>query len=118
MVIRRRGNKSLLAECPLLNSTANFYVLFYCRSSRATSRIQTFNDRGLRANMTVGERHAAKGSRNFRVVSVTVRYVATHVKVYQLLERYIDGREDAELVFPTANQEKVPHVAYGTGETL
>lgn len=79
-----------------------------------------FQRQGAVANMTVAEVQAATKSREYRVISVWehkttnshgAAKLAIHIKVYQLLQRFIIEKEGSDLVFTTSNGEKVTHIS-------
>ena len=80
-----------------------------------------FQRQGAVSNMTVKEVQDAKVSREYRVISVWDHKTANahgparlaiHVKIYQLLERYVGGRDGADIVFLTNSGAKVTHIGY------
>lgn len=80
-----------------------------------------FQRQGSVCNMTVGEVRAAKVSREFRVIAVWehkttnahgAARLALHVKYYQLLEKFTESKQSADLVFVTVTGEKVTHIAH------
>lgn len=90
----------------------------WCRFLMCHILYTNYQRQGAVANMTAGEVATASKNREYRVVSVWEHKttnshgsakLAVHIKVYQLLQRYIGDRSGADLVF-TSNGEKVTHV--------